>query len=147
MRFIGVVSRKKGSGADSAHIEMVKGDDAFGGGASEVKRRTLMMTMVGAPAISARACVRTVATVMPWVLAVALEAIWVRGETLFPFAQQRLGRSAWVDHSSLLQTIFSFTSIRWSLGGEDARDEARGRGWRTVQGEVRDEPSANGRMS
>ena len=126
---------------------MVKGDNAFGGGAGEVRGRTFVVTMVGAPAVSARACVRAVATVMPWVFAVALKAIWVRGKTLFPFAQQRLGWSAWIDYSSLLQTIFSFASVRWSLGGEDARDEARGRGWRTMQGEVRDEPSANGRMS
>ena len=67
---------------------MVEGDDAFGGGAGEVRGRAFVVMMVGAPAVSARACVRTVATVMPWILAVALKAIWVRRKTLFPFAQQ-----------------------------------------------------------
>ena len=67
---------------------MVKGDNAFDGGTGEVRGRAFVVTMVGAPAVSAGACVRTVATVMPWVLAVALEAIWVRRKTLFPFAQQ-----------------------------------------------------------
>ena len=69
-------------------MEMVEGNDAFGGGAGEVGRRALMVAMVSALAISARARVRTVTTVMPWVLAVALKTIWVRRKTLFPFAQQ-----------------------------------------------------------
>ena len=67
---------------------MVKWDDAFGSGAGEVRGRALVVMMVSAPAISARACVRTVATVMPWVLTVALKAIWVRRKTLLSFAQQ-----------------------------------------------------------
>ena len=67
-------------------MEMVKGDNAFGGGASKVGRRTLMMTMVGAPAISAGACIGTVTTVVSGVFAMALEAIWVGGETFLPFA-------------------------------------------------------------
>ena len=86
MRLIGVVSSKEGGGADSAYIEMVEGDDAFGGGAGEVRGGTFVVTMVSAPAVSARACVGTVATIMPWVLAVALKAIRVRRKTLFPFA-------------------------------------------------------------
>ena len=69
-------------------MEVVEGDDAFGGGASEVGRRTLMMTVVDAPAISAGAYVGTVATVMSWVFAVAFEAVWVGRKTLLSFAQQ-----------------------------------------------------------
>ena len=67
---------------------MVKGDDTFGGGAGEVRGRAFVVTVVSAPAVSARACVRTVATVMPWVLAVALKAVWIRRKTLLSFAQQ-----------------------------------------------------------
>ena len=69
-------------------MEMVEGDDAFGGGAGKVGRRALMMTMVGAPAISAGACIGTVTTVVPWVFAVALETIWVGREAFLSFAQQ-----------------------------------------------------------
>ena len=67
---------------------MVKGDDAFGGGASEVRRRTFMMTMVGAPAISAGVCIRTVTTVVSWVFAMALKAIWIGRKMFLSFAQQ-----------------------------------------------------------
>ena len=88
MRLVGIVSSKNGGGTDSAHIEMIEGDDAFGGGASEVGRRTLVMMVVDAPAISARACVGTVATVMSWVFAVAFEAVWVGRKTLLSFAQR-----------------------------------------------------------
>ena len=87
-RLIGVISSKKGGGADSAHMERVEGNDAFGGRASEVRRRTLMMTMVGAPAVSAGACVGTVTTVVSWVFAMAFEAVWVGRKTLLSFAQQ-----------------------------------------------------------
>ena len=66
---------------------MVKGDDAFGGGASEVRGRTLMMTMVSAPAVPAGAGVGTVTTVVSWVFAMALEAIWVGRKMLLSFAQ------------------------------------------------------------
>ena len=69
-------------------MEMVEGDDTFGGGASEVRRRTLMMAMVGAPTISAGACVGTIATVMSWVFAMAFEAVWIGRKTLLSFAQQ-----------------------------------------------------------
>ena len=65
---------------------MVKGDDAFGGGAGEVRGRAFVMTMVGAPAVPTRACVGTVTTVVSWVFAMALQAVWVRRETLLSFA-------------------------------------------------------------
>ena len=54
----------------------------------EMRRRALMMMMIGAPAISAGACVGAITAVMPWVLAMTLKAIWVGRETLLPFAQQ-----------------------------------------------------------
>ena len=87
-RLVGIVSSEEGGGADSPYIEMVKGDDTFGGGTGEVRGRAFVVTMVSAPAVSAGARVRTVATVVPWVLAVALKAVWVRRKALFPFAQQ-----------------------------------------------------------
>ena len=65
---------------------MVEGYDAFGGGAGEMRRGTLMMAMVSAPAVSARARVGTVTTVVSWVFAMALKAVWVRRETLLSFA-------------------------------------------------------------
>ena len=64
---------------------MVEGDNAFGGGAGEVGRGALMVTMVSAPAVPARARVGTVATVVSWVFAMALKAVWVRRETLLSF--------------------------------------------------------------
>ena len=88
MRLIGVISSKNGGGTDSAHMEMVEGDDTFSDGAGEVRSRTLMMMMVSAPAISARACVGTVATVVSWVFTMASEAVWVWRKTLLSFAQQ-----------------------------------------------------------
>ena len=81
---------------------MVEWDNAFGGRAGKVRGRALVMTMVSTPAISAGACVRTVAAVVPWVFTVALEAIWVGREAFLSFAQQRLWWSAWLNHSSLL---------------------------------------------
>ena len=67
---------------------MVEGNNAFGGGAGEVRTGTLVMTMVGAPAVPTRACVGAVTAVVPWILAVALEAVWVWGEAFLSFAQQ-----------------------------------------------------------
>ena len=87
MRLIRVISSKDGGGTNSAHIEVVEWNDAFGSGAGEVGSGALMVTMVSAPAISARACVRAIATVVPWVLAVALETIWVGRKVFLPFAQ------------------------------------------------------------
>ena len=65
---------------------MVEGNDTFGGGASEMRGRALVVAMVGTPAISAGACVGTVATVVSRVFAMALKTVWVGGETLLPFA-------------------------------------------------------------
>ena len=65
---------------------MVKWDDAFSSGAGEMGRGTFMVTMVSAPAISARACVGTVTAVVSQVLAVALKAIWIGREALLSFA-------------------------------------------------------------
>ena len=56
---------------------MVKGDDAFGSGAGKMRGGTFMVTMVSAPTVPTRACVGAVAAIVSWVLAVALEAIWV----------------------------------------------------------------------
>ena len=81
---------------------MIEGDNAFGGGTGEVRRGTLVMMVVGAPAVPARACIRTIITVMSWVFAMAFEAIWVGRKAFLSFAQQRLGWSAWLNHSSLL---------------------------------------------
>ena len=67
---------------------MVKWDDTFGSGAGEMRRGAFMMTMVSAPAVPARTRVGTVAAVVSWILAVALEAIWVGGKAFLSFAQQ-----------------------------------------------------------
>ena len=66
---------------------MIEGDDAFGGGASEVRRRTFMMTMIGAPAVSAGVCIGTITTVMSWVFAMALEAVWIGRKMFLSFSQ------------------------------------------------------------
>ena len=86
MRFIRVISSEDGGGANSAHIEVVEWDNAFGSGASKVGSRTFMVAMVSAPAISARVRVQAVAAVMSRVLTVAFEAIGIGRETFFSFA-------------------------------------------------------------
>ena len=67
---------------------MVEWDDAFGSGAGEMRRGAFMVTMVSAPTVPARARVGAVAAVVSWILAVALEAIWVGRKTFLSFAQQ-----------------------------------------------------------
>ena len=67
---------------------MVQWDDALGGGAGKVGGRAFMMLVVSAPAVSARARVGAVTAVVPWVFAVAFEAVWVGREVLLSFAQQ-----------------------------------------------------------
>ena len=86
MRLIGVVSSKEGGGADSAHVEVVEGNDTFGGRAGKVRTRTFMRTMVSTLAISAGARVGAITAVVSWILAVALETVWVGRETFFSFA-------------------------------------------------------------
>ena len=86
MRLIGVVSGKEGSGADSAHIEMVEWDDAFGSGAGEMRGGAFIVTMVNTPTIPARVRVGAVTAVVSRVLTVALETVWVGRETLLSFA-------------------------------------------------------------
>ena len=67
---------------------MVKGDDAFGSGAGEMRRGTFMVAMVSAPTVPTRARVGTIAAVVSWILAMALEAVWVGREAFLSFAQQ-----------------------------------------------------------
>ena len=67
---------------------MVERDNTFGGRAGEVRSKTLMVTMVSAPAISARARIGAVAAVMSWVFTVAFETIWIGRKTLLSFSQQ-----------------------------------------------------------
>ena len=52
-RLVGIVSSKEGGGADSFYIEVIEWDNAFGGGAGEVRGRAFVVTMVSAPAVSA----------------------------------------------------------------------------------------------
>ena len=67
---------------------MVEWDDAFGSGAGKMGRGTFMVTMVSTPTISAGACVGTVTAVVSWVLAVALQTVWIGRETFLSFAQK-----------------------------------------------------------
>ena len=56
-------------------MEMVEWNNTLGGRAGEMGGRALMVTMVGALAVSARAHVGAVTAVVSWVLAMALEAV------------------------------------------------------------------------
>ena len=67
---------------------MIEWDNALGSGTSEVGGRAFMMMVVSTPAISAGAHVWAIAAVVPWVLTMAFEAIWVRREAFLSFAQQ-----------------------------------------------------------
>ena len=69
-------------------MEMVEWDDTCGSGTGKVGGGALMMTVVSAPAISARTRVGAIAAGVPWVLAVALEAVQVGRKVFFSFAQQ-----------------------------------------------------------
>ena len=58
---------------------MVKGDDALGSATSEVGSRTLMVAMIGGPAVSTAPVIGAVASLMSWILAMASEAVNMRG--------------------------------------------------------------------
>ena len=108
---------------------MGEGDDALSSAAGEVRGGTLVVAMVGRPAVSTVPIIGTVAGLMSWILAVASEAVDMGGEA-FSLAKRRSWRRPWVLHPSMLQTVFSFTFSRVIVGGflccEDTRDDAAG---------------------
>ena len=110
---------------------MGEGDDALSSAASEVRGRTLVVTMVGGPAISTAPVIGAVASLMPWILAMAFEAVNMRGEGALSLAKRRSWRGSWVLHLSTLQAVFTFAFsriiVRGSLCCEDARNDAAGR--------------------
>ena len=112
-------------------MAMSEGDNARGGATSEVRGRAFMVAMVFGPAVSTAPIIGAVAGFMSRVLAMAFEAIDMRGEGAFSLAKRIPWRGPWVLHPSTLQTIFTFTFsrivVRRSLCRKDARDDAGGR--------------------
>ena len=108
---------------------MGEGDDALSSAAGEVRGGTLVVAMVGRPAISTVPVIGTVAGLVSWILAMASEAVDMGGEAL-SLAERRSWRGPWVLYPSTLQTVFSFTFsrviVRGSLCCKDARDDAAG---------------------
>jgi hypothetical protein len=77
-RLIGVIVGPQGGSTHSSNELVIKGDNAAGGAASEVRLGALIMGVVGEPAPSARLIVWALVTVMSRVLTVTLKAIGVR---------------------------------------------------------------------
>ena len=90
-----------------------------------------MVAMVFGPAVSTAPVIRAITGLMSWVLAMASEAVNMRGEGTLSLAKRSSWRGPWVLHPSTLQAIFTFTFsgviVRGSLRCEDARDNAAGR--------------------
>ena len=59
---------------------MGKGNDALGSATSKVRGRAFVVAMVGEPAVSTAPVIWAVAGLMSWVLAMASEAVNMRGE-------------------------------------------------------------------
>ena len=130
MYVIGLLSSNQGSGTDSAQIAMGEGNDALGGAASKVRCRTLVVAMVGGPAVSTAPVIGAVAGLMPRVLTVTSETVNMRGEGTLSLAKRSSWRGPWVLHPSSLQAILTFALsrivVRGSLCCEDARNNAAG---------------------
>ena len=128
--FIGVITSNQGSGTDSAHVTMGKGDDACSGATSEVRGRAFMVAMVGGPAVSTAPVIGAVTGFMSRVLAMTSETVDMRGEGALLLAKPIPWRGPWVLHLLILQAVFSFAVsriiVRRSLGCEYARDNAAG---------------------
>ena len=110
---------------------MGEGDDALSSAAGEVRGRTLMVAMVFGPAVSTAPVVRAITGLVSRVLAMASEAVDMRGEGTLSLAKRGSWRRPWVLHPSTLQAVFTFALsrviIRGSLRCEDAGDNAAGR--------------------
>ena len=110
---------------------MSEGDDALGGAAGEVRGRALMVAMVSGPAVATAPIVRAVASLVSRILAMASEAVDMRGEGALSLAKRSSWRRPWVLYPSTLQTVFSFAFsrvvVRRSLCCKDARNDAAGR--------------------
>ena len=110
---------------------MSEGDDALSGAASKVRGGALMVLMVGRPAIATAPIIRAVASLMSRILAMASEAVNMRGEGALSLAKRSSWRRPWVLHPSTLQAVFSFTFsrvvVRGSLCCKDAGNDTAGR--------------------
>ena len=87
MCLVRVISSDQGSGTDSAYVAMGKGDNALAGATSEVGGGTLMVAMIGRPAVATTLVIRAVASFMSRVFAMALEAVNMRGEGTLSLAK------------------------------------------------------------
>ena len=125
--FIRVIPSNQGSGTDSTHVSVVKGDNARSGATSKVRGGALMMSMVSRPAVLTAPVIGAVTGFMSRVLTVTSEAVNMRGEGALSLAKQNPWRRPWVLHSSMLQAVLSFALcwvvVRRSLCCEDAQDD------------------------
>jgi hypothetical protein len=139
----------KGGGTDCSDVLVDEGDNALGGAAGEMRRRALIVKVVGGPTEPAGSVVRALPAVVTRIFTVAREAIGERRQ--LAFAEYRSWRSAWLFHLSSLEAIFAFailwTSISGSLSSVEVGDDARwGRGGSLLE-EVRVEACTNGGVS
>ena len=129
---------------------MGEGDDALGRAACKVRRRALVVRVVGGPAVPAVPIVGAVAGLVSRVLAVALEAVDVGWECSLALSK---GAPRWIPrilHYSPLKTVFSFAILWVGVGGSlccmDMRDDAAGGGSGSSAKEMGDQTSPNRRM-
>ena len=66
---------------------MGEGDDALSSAAGEVRGGTLVVAMVFGPAVSTAPVIRAIAGLMSWILAMAFEAVDMRGELTLSLAK------------------------------------------------------------
>jgi hypothetical protein len=106
------------------------------------------MGVVGGPTEPTGSVVWALAAVVTWVLTVTREAVGERWQ--LALAEHGPWRSARFLHSAAFQTVFPFAvfrgSVSWSLGGVEARDDARWRRGGSLFQEVRVEAGADSSM-
>ena len=81
---------------------MSEGDNARSGATSEVRGWAFMVAMVFGPAVSTAPIIGAVAGFVSWILTVTPEAIDMRGEGAFSFAERSPWRGSRFLHPSTL---------------------------------------------
>ena len=122
---------------------MGEGDDALARAASKMGRGTLMVRMIGGPAVPAAPIIGAVAGFVSRILTVTLEAVDVGWERSLALPKGATGWVPWVFYHPSLEAIFPFTVFWFAVGGSlscvNARDDAARRGLGTSAKEVRDQ--------
>ena len=110
------------------------GDDAAGGGTSEVGLGAVVMGVLGVKAPAAGLPEGAFCFTVVWLILVALEAV----------REARFTSASLTQDNAASEGVFSGLHIRWALGGEDAGDSSWWGCSRAMAAKMRDEASADG---